>query len=153
MAAARSRSHHSCPPGGSAALLEHEVEGLGYGPLGSVRGLGPAAAASAALRDVALTSVLCNDAALFYKEGAFQRTGEPTEAALKVWRCWRCPPTPTASRRCRCSGKAAPLCLTARAFPPYFLLSSGLGMKIWHQRAMGLESTPPADARYSSLLQ
>ena len=29
-------------------------------------------------------AVLCNDAAVFYKDGQFQRTGEPTEAALKV---------------------------------------------------------------------
>ena len=56
--------------------------GFGYSPRGAVAGLSGKLASSACLKDLIEVAVLCNDASLLLKEGEFQRTGEPTEAAL-----------------------------------------------------------------------
>ena len=69
---------------GAALLVEHPVGGSGYSPLGRIEGLGLLGAQSKALEDVKLVCSLCNDAELFYSDGTFQRTGEPTEAACKA---------------------------------------------------------------------
>jgi Ca2+-transporting ATPase len=69
---------------GAALLVEHPVGGSGYSPLGRIEGLGLLGAQSKALEDVKLVCSLCNDAELFYADGTFQRTGEPTEAACKA---------------------------------------------------------------------
>ena len=69
---------------GAALLVEHPVGGSGYSPLGRIGGLGVTGAQSQALQDVGLVCALCNDAELFYADGTFQRTGEPTEAACKA---------------------------------------------------------------------
>ena len=63
-------------------LVEHTVGGFGYSPRGAVAGLSGKLASSACLKDLIEVAVLCNDASLLLKEGEFQRTGEPTEAAL-----------------------------------------------------------------------
>jgi Ca2+-transporting ATPase len=71
-------------PSQGPMLVEHAVGGLGYSPQGTAMGLSGKLAASACMVDMIETAVLCNDASLFFKDGQFQRTGEPTEAAIKV---------------------------------------------------------------------
>ncbi|KAJ2664376.1 hypothetical protein IWW48_000894 [Coemansia sp. RSA 1200] len=83
--------------GADAKPRELEVTGTSFGPDGLVLSGGHAvrnAAADAdavpgateALREVALVSALCNDAAVAYshERGAYTHVGEPTEAALRV---------------------------------------------------------------------
>jgi len=100
--------------GAGAVLVAHGVSGEGYSPLGTVAGFGAGAegergealaaegvrnatsavgrgalgrslAPSETLRDALAVMILCNDASLHADEkSGFGRTGEPTEAALKV---------------------------------------------------------------------
>uniref|UniRef100_A0A7S0JJS8 P-type Ca(2+) transporter n=2 Tax=Calcidiscus leptoporus TaxID=127549 RepID=A0A7S0JJS8_9EUKA len=70
---------------GSAAdnLVEHEVEGISYQPQGEVKGLALDSSTVGVL-DLAKVCALCNQATIQYRGGAYERVGEPTEAALKV---------------------------------------------------------------------
>jgi calcium-translocating P-type ATPase len=60
------------------ALLE--VTGGGYEPTGEIQGAGN----NAALEEILLAGLLCNDSQLVRKEGRLQVEGDPTEAALIV---------------------------------------------------------------------
>lgn len=66
------------------SLIEHDIDGVSYEPVGTVHDLQENAMNLAALQDIASICALCNEAELEYKDGAFGRIGEPTEAALKV---------------------------------------------------------------------
>jgi len=71
-------------PGGSAdELVEREVSGISYQPQGEVQGLTLDKSTEGVL-DLAKVCSLCNQATVQYREGAYERVGEPTEAALKV---------------------------------------------------------------------
>lgn len=61
-----------------------QVSGDGYAPHGAVTRDGAAATLAGALREVLLAGVLCNDATLARREGRWEITGDPTEAALLV---------------------------------------------------------------------
>jgi P-type Ca2+ transporter type 2C len=63
-------------------LGECEVEGSGYTPIGHVKAAG--VEQTSLFREVAEVCTLCNEAALFMKEGVHSCSGEPTEAALLV---------------------------------------------------------------------
>ncbi len=67
-----------------AGGLPFAVDGDGYAPEGSVTLDGQPAAVAGPLRDLLLIGVLCNDAGLTDKDGAWTITGDPTEAALLV---------------------------------------------------------------------
>ena len=71
-----------------AGGLRFEVSGDGYAPLGTIGPIdatGGAGGCSAALRDLLVAGVLCNDASLAgSSEGGWRVTGDPTEAALLV---------------------------------------------------------------------
>ena len=60
------------------------VDGDGYAPEGAVTLDGQPAAVAGPLRDLLVIGVLCNDAGLARKDGAWTITGDPTEAALLV---------------------------------------------------------------------
>jgi Ca2+-transporting ATPase len=64
-------------------MIEHEVSGTSYDPQGEVQGLvlGPS---TEGVLDLAKVCSLCNQASIYYKDGKYERVGEPTEAALKV---------------------------------------------------------------------
>ena len=73
--------------GGGMIIKERRVEGSSYAPVGAVEGLPKGCVgreACAGLRDLALTASLCNEASIEVRNGSYARTGEPTEAALKV---------------------------------------------------------------------
>ncbi|EFJ45835.1 hypothetical protein VOLCADRAFT_105844 [Volvox carteri f. nagariensis] len=80
----------SCAAGG-ASLMEFEVTGTTYSPEGMI--LGPSGAVlqrpadSPCLLHLAMASSLCNDSALVYRpdKGTYQRIGEATELALRVF--------------------------------------------------------------------
>jgi len=65
-------------------LVEHEIDGVSYEPVGTIHGLQENSMNSITLQDFASICSLCNEAELEYKDGTFGRIGEPTEAALKV---------------------------------------------------------------------
>ena len=65
------------------ALLEGEVEGISYEPIGQIVGYADVDV-STVLGDIAMVSSLCNEAQIEYRDGQYGRMGEPTEAALKV---------------------------------------------------------------------
>ena len=71
------------------AVVEHEVPGVGYDVRGEVPGIDLSGADAErkqrGLLDLSAAMALCNDARIVLREdGAFDRVGEPTEAALKV---------------------------------------------------------------------
>ena len=68
----------------SLSLKEREVQGVSYEPVGAIEGLEYGFMDLDSVGDVAAICALCNDAQLEFKEGKFDRIGEPTEAALKV---------------------------------------------------------------------
>ena len=68
----------------SLSLKEREVQGVSYEPVGAIEGLEYGFMDLDSIGDVAAICALCNDAQLEFKEGKFDRIGEPTEAALKV---------------------------------------------------------------------
>lgn len=82
---------------GKETLGEHAVEGISYSPFGKVQGISTDTEVheqpSGAVADVAAVSALCNDANIVGNDNvdgtkkdakAFDRMGEPTEAALCV---------------------------------------------------------------------
>ena len=68
----------------SLSLKEREVQGVSYEPVGAIEGLEYGFMDLDSVGDIAAICALCNDAQLEFKEGKFDRIGEPTEAALKV---------------------------------------------------------------------
>ena len=62
-------------------LTEYSVAGTSYAPQGEVAGLGKP---GKGMLDLASVCALCNQAVILYKDGKYERVGEPTEAALKV---------------------------------------------------------------------
>lgn len=83
--------------GGKETLGEHAIEGISYSPFGKVIGIPTNSEVSehplGAIADVAAVSALCNDATIVGNDNvdgtkkdvkAFERMGEPTEAALCV---------------------------------------------------------------------
>lgn len=68
----------------SLSLTEREVQGVSYEPVGAIQGLEYGFMDLDSVADIAAVCALCNDAQLEFKEGKFDRIGEPTEAALKV---------------------------------------------------------------------
>ncbi|GFR45197.1 hypothetical protein Agub_g6588, partial [Astrephomene gubernaculifera] len=79
------------PGAGGASLAEFEVTGTTYSPEGMI--LGPSGAVlqrpadSPCLLHLAMAAALCNDSALVYRpdKGTYQRIGEATELALRVF--------------------------------------------------------------------
>ena len=69
---------------GSLSLTEREVQGVSYEPVGAIQGLEYGFMDLDSVADIAAVCALCNDAQLEFKDGKFDRIGEPTEAALKV---------------------------------------------------------------------
>jgi len=74
--------------GNDASLLEFEITGSTYEPIGDVY-LGGAKVKGAdfeALQEISTISLMCNDSAIDYNEfkGAFEKVGEATETALIV---------------------------------------------------------------------
>jgi Ca2+-transporting ATPase len=65
-------------------INERKVEGISYEPLGEITDFDVAFMHGKGLQDFATICALCNEAQLEYKDGEFDRIGEPTEAALKV---------------------------------------------------------------------
>ena len=65
-------------------LVERGVSGVSYDPHGSVDGFEGGAPTARGLRRLCEICSLCNEADLVYKDGKFERVGEPTEAALRV---------------------------------------------------------------------
>ena len=64
---------------------EYRLSGVGYEPVGDLRhGDVPLASAPEAVRELLTGAVLCNDAAIHPRDGAWSVTGDPTEAALLV---------------------------------------------------------------------
>ena len=70
--------------GEQVQINKREVEGVSYEPIGDVENFSQKDMQSQGFQDFATICSLCNDAVLEYKDNAFGRTGEPTEAALKV---------------------------------------------------------------------
>ncbi|KAG2498687.1 hypothetical protein HYH03_003428 [Edaphochlamys debaryana] len=76
---------------GGASLMEFEITGTTYSPEGMI--LGPSGAVlqrpadSPCLLHLAMAASLCNDSALVYRpdKGTYQRIGEATELALRVF--------------------------------------------------------------------
>ncbi|BCB26123.1 ATPase [Sulfurimicrobium lacus] len=60
------------------------VSGVGYAPHGEITRDGTPAEIVGALRECLLAGLLCNDASLEHKQGAWQVGGDPTEGALIV---------------------------------------------------------------------
>jgi Ca2+-transporting ATPase len=60
------------------------VEGVSYDPIGAIADFSPDMMRSPTMKLLASISALCNEAQIEYKNGVFERAGEPTEAALKV---------------------------------------------------------------------
>eukprot|EP00271_Cylindrocystis_brebissonii_P018853 TRINITY_DN5488_c0_g1_i1.p1 TRINITY_DN5488_c0_g1~~TRINITY_DN5488_c0_g1_i1.p1 ORF type:complete len:1193 (-),score=197.07 TRINITY_DN5488_c0_g1_i1:406-3681(-) len=70
---------------GGANLVHYPVQGTTYNPLdGGVENLNRKGV-NPGLQTLAQVCALCNDAGLVYKDGAYNATGMPTEAALKVF--------------------------------------------------------------------
>jgi len=65
-------------------LVTHDIEEKSYDPRGRIEGFEAAYKSSSLLFETALVYAVNNKAGLFFKEGRFQKLGEPTEAALKV---------------------------------------------------------------------
>ena len=66
------------------SLQERAVEGVSYDPTGEIANFTPEMMSTKTMRLFASICTLCNEAQIEYKNGAFDRIGEPTEAALKV---------------------------------------------------------------------
>jgi Ca2+-transporting ATPase len=73
-------------PASSSDVKEYEVEGHNYAPVGKISGLKSIGKSDVGLATFAKVAVLCNESRLTVDEsdGRFYRTGEPTEAALRV---------------------------------------------------------------------
>lgn len=71
-------------PSTSATLVERTVKGHTYQPKGEVEGLEPDWNTDKALVAFAKVGVVCNESRLSIADSRFVRTGEPTEAALRV---------------------------------------------------------------------
>jgi Ca2+-transporting ATPase len=72
---------------GRIEIKERHVEGSSYAPVGAVEGLTKGCvgwSGCVGMRDLALSASLCNEASIELRNGSYARTGEPTEAALKV---------------------------------------------------------------------
>lgn len=69
---------------GSFVINERAVEGTSYDPIGNIENFNPSMMQSNTMKLFSKISSLCNEAQLEYKDGKFDRIGEPTEAALKV---------------------------------------------------------------------
>jgi Ca2+-transporting ATPase len=65
-------------------LKERGVEGVSYQPIGTVENLSLNDMQMKGWQDFAMICSLCNEAVVVYKDGIYERIGEPTEAALKV---------------------------------------------------------------------
>ena len=65
-------------------INSREVSGVSYEPTGAIENFDQRDMMQAGFQDLATICTLCNDALLEYKNGMYVRTGEPTEAALKV---------------------------------------------------------------------
>jgi hypothetical protein len=73
-------------------VIEHRISGVSYSPEGEVEGIQKTTEIisnpTGAVNDIAAVSALCNDASIVGYNGpskrAFERIGEPTEAALCV---------------------------------------------------------------------
>jgi P-type Ca2+ transporter type 2C len=67
------------------AVKERHVSGVSYEPIGAISEFSTDSCMQReTFQDIATISSLCNEAKIEYKEGTFTRSGEPTEAALKV---------------------------------------------------------------------
>ena len=62
----------------------YAVSGRGYAPAGEITAEGQPSPLTGALRECLVAGVLCNDAALFKRDGKWSIDGDPTEAALLV---------------------------------------------------------------------
>lgn len=85
-------------PGGEGIISEHSIEGYSYSPMGRIQEISPREVKDNPLgsaADVASVAALCNDAKIVGRdidevvkanesEKAFERVGEPTEAALCI---------------------------------------------------------------------
>jgi len=65
-------------------LQERAVAGVSYDPKGEIANFAPEMMSSKTMKLFASICTMCNEAQIEYKNGAFERIGEPTEAALKV---------------------------------------------------------------------
>ena len=83
-AVSQSQSNSNSTKKGSLSLTEREVQGVSYEPVGTIQGLEYGFMDLDSVADIAAVCALCNDAQLEFKDGKFDRIGEPTEAALKV---------------------------------------------------------------------
>lgn len=70
--------------GNEITLQERAVEGSTYSPSGHIANFTPQEMQSETFQLLASIATMCNDAEIVYKNGEFERVGEPTEAALKV---------------------------------------------------------------------
>lgn len=65
-------------------LKERAVEGVSYDPIGAISDYTSDVMKSPMIKMFSLICSLCNDAQIEFKDGIYERIGEPTEAALKV---------------------------------------------------------------------
>lgn len=65
-------------------IIERSVGGVSYEPLGEIESFGDKNMQMKGLQNLATICSICNEAVLEYKDGQYTRSGEPTEAALKV---------------------------------------------------------------------
>lgn len=73
----------SCVAG--VEFKDRAVQGVTYDPIGEIEDFeANTLASSDTLQLLASVCSLCNEARIEYKDGSYQRMGEPTEAALKV---------------------------------------------------------------------
>ena len=67
-------------------LKVHQIEEKSYSPIANIQGLDKETYSKvASLHDIAVVCALNNNAGLVYEDGKFNKQGEPTEAALKVF--------------------------------------------------------------------
>lgn len=67
-------------------LKVHDIEEKSYSPIASIKNMTPDTFKNVpSLLDMALVCTLNNKAGIVYEEGKFNKNGEPTEAAFKVF--------------------------------------------------------------------
>lgn len=65
-------------------VIERPVSGVSYEPTGEVMGLATESMHQTGLQRLAEVCSVCNEADVIFRDGVFERVGEPTEAALRV---------------------------------------------------------------------
>jgi len=66
-------------------FIDREIEGVTYAPIGDISNFpSQTLSKSDTLQLLATICANCNEASIEYRDGVYERVGEPTEAALKV---------------------------------------------------------------------